>query len=504
MRKRLTALLDRNFSLAVVGVIAVFVMLALGSALTERPGVDEGFFANPALNLVRKGFMGTTTIETAGTKVESISRHTYWVMPLHLVLQAGWYKIFGFSLFSMRAISILWGALALLAWYAIMRALTGDRRLALLACALIGSDFLFITIGASGRMDMMSAALGFAAYASYLSLRGRSLTTAILSGQSLTVAAGLTHPVGGTLAFAGLLFLIIYFDRRRLAWKHLLVALVPYAVGALGWGLYIAQEPSSFLPQFTNNATMNNRMGGFGNPLRAILDEFTIRYPAVFGLGSHSPGHAGPIYLKVLILAAYATAVLGVVFVRQLRRHEGYRALLILAALYFVILAILDGQKMSYNLLYIVPLYGALLAVFLRWCWTTSAVPRTLVTLCVSGLLVLQVGGVLYKMKQNTYAKGYAPAINFLKRNATPTSIIMGSSATGFGLGFPDTLVDDVKLGYYSGKRADFIVVDPEYEGTLEAFKDRQPEVYAYFGKLFNEDFRLVHDEGAYKIYARR
>lgn len=488
-----------------VVVLIAYLLLATGSALTERPGVDEGFFANPAVNLLRRGFMGTTTIETAGTDVESMKRHTYWVMPLHLILQAGWYRVFGFSLFSMRSISILFGLAALVAWYAITKSLSDDSWLALLACALVGSDFLFVSIASSGRMDMMSASLGFASYAAYLSLRRRSLTRAVLASQSLTVLSGLTHPVGGTLAFFGLLFLTLYFDRARLAWKHLAVALIPYAAGALGWGFYIAREPASFVSQFKNNATMNNRMGGFGNPFRALLDELTVRHATAFGLGAHSPGHGGAIYLKALVLAAYAAAILGVILVPALRRHRGFRALLLLTLIYFLVLALLDGQKMTYNLVYIVPLYAALLAVFLRWCWATrSAAARALAALCLCGVLLLQAGGVLYKMRQDTYRRGYVPAINFLKQRATPQSLIMGSSALGFGLDYPDNLVDDVKFGYYSGRRADFIVVDPDYAATLPTFKERQPEVAAYIDKLFNEGYRLAYDDGSYKIYVRR
>ncbi|MDQ3907218.1 MAG: glycosyltransferase family 39 protein [Acidobacteriota bacterium] len=488
-----------------VAVLAAYLLLSAGSALTERPGVDEGFFANPAVNLLRRGFMGTTTIETAGTTVESMKRHTYWVMPLHLVVQAGWYRLFGFSLFSMRSISILFGLVALLAWFKIIKSLSDDPWLALLACALVGCDLLFVSIASSGRMDMMSASLGFSSYAVYLLLRRRDLTRAVLASQSLAVASGLTHPVGGTLAFSGLLFLTLYSDRARLTWKHLAVALVPYAVGALGWGLYIAQEPASFVRQFRNNATMNNRMGGFSNPLRALLDEFAVRHATAFGLGSHSPGHGGAIYLKALVLAAYAAAVVGVIVVRDLRRHRGFRALLLLTLIYFLVLALLDGQKMTYNLVYIVPLYAALLAVFLRWLWTTrNAAARALAALCLCGVLLLQIGGALYKMRQDTYRKGYVPAINFLKQNATPQSLIMGSSALGFGLDYPDNLVDDVKFGYYSGRRADFIVVDPDYAATLPAFKERQPEVAAYLDKLFGEDYRLAYDDGSYKIYVRR
>jgi len=65
-------------------------------------------------------------------------------MPLHLVLQAGWYKLFGFSLLAMRSISMLWGLAALWSWFLIMRALTEDVDIAILTVGLLATDFVFI------------------------------------------------------------------------------------------------------------------------------------------------------------------------------------------------------------------------------------------------------------------------------------------------------------------------------------------------------------------------
>ena len=69
--------------------------------------------------------------------------------------------------------------------------------------ALLGTDFVFIMRAAAGRMDMMSAALGYAALAAYLVLGNRSLNLAVFSAHSLVVLSGLTHPNGGLLSFAG-------------------------------------------------------------------------------------------------------------------------------------------------------------------------------------------------------------------------------------------------------------------------------------------------------------
>src|SRR3989442_14182557 len=115
--------------------------------------------------------MGTAAMETAGTRWKGIDRYTYWTVPLHLLAQAGWYKAFGFGLFAMRALSAVWGLVALAALYAALLMLSGDQRAAALSTALIALDSSFIATASSGRMDMMNAALGLAGLAAYLLLR---------------------------------------------------------------------------------------------------------------------------------------------------------------------------------------------------------------------------------------------------------------------------------------------------------------------------------------------
>ena len=240
--------LPKSHLVAGLLVLAVYLTLAWATALTERPGTDEGYFANPAFNLMSKGSFTTTVLETAGTSFQGMDRHTYWVMPLQPLVLAGWYKVLGFGVFSTRALSIFFGLVALVAWFIIVRSLFNQVFLAFLVVALLSCDYIFIVCAASGRMDMMSAALGFAGLAIYLLLRESRLTLAVLLGNALVVASGLTHPMG-LLPLLGLIFLAIYFDRKRIGLKHIAVAVVPYAVGGIGWGLYILQDPQASKPQ---------------------------------------------------------------------------------------------------------------------------------------------------------------------------------------------------------------------------------------------------------------
>ena len=75
--------LNRNKRIILTLVIAaIFLALASGSSLTNRPQIDEGMFASPALNLSRDGFFGTTVLETEQSPLTRIEERTYWVMPM--------------------------------------------------------------------------------------------------------------------------------------------------------------------------------------------------------------------------------------------------------------------------------------------------------------------------------------------------------------------------------------------------------------------------------------
>jgi len=493
--------LDDKRLKVIIGLSIIFILLAIGSALTKRPWSDEAWFASPALNLLTKGSMGTSVLEPLAVK--GINLYTYWIMPLYLVTQAGWYFIFGFGLLQMRIYSAMWGLVALISWFLIMKRLAKNETVALLTFALLALDYAFIEGASFGRMDMMCAALGFAGYAVYLHLRERNLTLAVLLSQSLVAAAGLTHPIG-ILEFAGLLFLTLYFDRTRLKFRLLGVAAIPYLIGAIGWGLYIMKAPALFIEQFAGNIRTGHRLTGFAAPWKGFADEITRRYMVAYGFGGHAAEHSGPIKLKALVLVAYLIALVGALCVRDIRQHKGYRALLILITLNFVILSILDGQKLSYYLVHLVPLYTAALAIWIQWCWSRRAAPRPIIALCVCGLLCLQLGGVIYRIRLNTYAKSFAPAAEFVKTHANKDSLIMGSAELGFELGFRDNLIDDVQLGFHSGKKPDIIVVDESYEEAFAGYREFAPELYQHINHLLTEEFQEVYNQASYRVYMRR
>jgi hypothetical protein len=110
-----TEALSLRQKLALLLAAAVFLAAGLAVALTRIPWCDEAWFACAGYHLAAHGRLVTPVIEAAPNDPKTIgqAQHTYWVMPLDLLFQAGCYKLFGFSLLTVRAGSILWGLVAL-------------------------------------------------------------------------------------------------------------------------------------------------------------------------------------------------------------------------------------------------------------------------------------------------------------------------------------------------------------------------------------------------------
>jgi 4-amino-4-deoxy-L-arabinose transferase-like glycosyltransferase len=487
-------------------ILATYLALSIATARTQLPGTDEGFFANPAFNLLTKGKFATTVLETVATPFAGMQTHTYWIMPLQPLTLSFWYRVFGFSLFSTRSLSIFWGLVGLLSWFIIVRSLFKRTSLALLVVALLSVDYIYIVCASFGRMDMMSASLGFAGFATYLWLRERSLTGAILLSQSLIVMSGLTHPMG-LLPFFGLLCLSLYFDRRRIGLKQVAIALLPYVVGGSAWGLYILQDPQNFYSQFFANAVMGSdqntgsRFVGLFSPLTGLRLEIAQRYVANFGLG---PRDTSATRMKILFLLLYAFGVLGSLLVREIRRTANYKILLGMTLIYFIGLTLIDSQKNYYYLVHIVPFYVTMCALFISWCWARPNVFGKVAALALSAIGLVEIAGLAYRIKRDNYRNSFQPTMAVLKQHATAESLILANPGVALGLGFPDNVLQDPLFGYNSKKTFDYIIIDPETAYSNEQSKDRNPEIYDYMKRLLADEYSPIYNHDSYTIYARK
>ncbi len=459
--------------------------------------------------------MGTTILESKGSWMEGMDRHTYWILPLHILTQTVWYKLFGFSLMTMRSLSIFWGAVILIVWCGLVSKLSGNRIAGLLTAGLLAIDYHFLAVAALGRMDAMCAALGWGGCATFILLRQRSFSQAILVSNILVAASCFTHPFGA-LYFLVLMAWMLYFDHNRLRFRDWAVAAVPYLAGFGAWGLYILQDPAHFWSQFGGNAsgiayefTTFNRWSGLSAPFAAFRWEL-VRYAAAYSWYSVSGFWPR---LQIVIPAIYGLGVITALTTPSIRRHAGYRALLLMGFLLFVVMALFEGLKSATYLVHTLPLAAALFAACVTHCtgMDRERESRPLVNGVLRGA-VIAVMVLLVCLQMAFGVKGYVrprglwaytAALDFVRRHAAPADRILGGAEMAFDLGFDANLIDDPRLGFYSGKRGDWIVANPIYRGWFARSQVRYPEIHQHLQQLLRSSYREVFHNALYTIYQR-
>jgi 4-amino-4-deoxy-L-arabinose transferase-like glycosyltransferase len=467
-----------------------FVGLSLGTGATRVPFCDEAWLATPALNLATKGHMGTTNLETAGTWAFGMDRYTYWVMPLYLIAEAAWYKIVGFSLLKMRALSTLWGLLAIVAWCQIVNSIWG-RRAAGLAAGFIACDYFFVSSSAAGRMDMMSAALGFAGWAAYLAFRERNLKVALLASHALMAGAVFSHPYG-VFEGAGLAAMMAMLDRKRIGAGALALCAIPYIAIGGAWALYIAEAPELFRAQIAGNSAAGGRFSSLLSPFTALLDELRVRYLESFGFGAGTTGLAR---LQLLVLGLYLLGIIGSILLARRTRHPRLRLLLTLTAIQFACMTFLEGKKSSLYFVHMTPFFGALLAITIDAARTARVSLRWAAAGVACLYVVLQVGGLAYGIRRDPYRRYYEPLIAAVRANYPGSGWIMGNASVGFGLAFPAELIDDRLLGYHSGKRPALIVIDKDYRDYHAQYRRSLPPVGKHIDSVMQEFEKTFENE---------
>jgi hypothetical protein len=491
---RVSTALSRCTLLSLILILLTYLVLSSVFAVERLPWMDEGWIGCPGYNLAFHGKMATTSLEPTGSwlnaNLKGIQTHTYWILPAQVLLQAVCYRIFGFSILTMRGISVFWGAIAIVAWFVTLRALTKSDIAGIAAATVLATDFTFLWGAADGRMDMMCIGLGSAAIAVFTTLRRHSVRRALLAANALSAAALFTHPNGAIFCLA-LWTLVLWMDRRSLRLVDLGLSVLPYVLLGIAWGLYIAQRPEYFIAQFSANATGHSadRLAGLRQPWEAIRFEVR-RYTDHFG---GWPLWADPVpHRAIFIPVSYLAAILGAGYV-AIRRHATY-LFPALAAGVFLFMTFFVGLKAQNYLNYAIPFYAACFGA-----WIAGSRWRGVPVACMSALVILQ-ASIVHEKSAPRRQKEYAPMVAFL--NLYPGAKVMGTSALGFGIGF-DRVIDDARLGYWSGKSTEFIVSDYWYRWDWNAIFGSEPAVLAHISRTL-ASYRVVATFGNYTVYRRR
>jgi 4-amino-4-deoxy-L-arabinose transferase-like glycosyltransferase len=204
---------------------------------------DEVHFADVARTFSEHGYLGTDLIKGMET-------HVYWQPPLYFIVSAAVIAIGGFDIGVLRFLSILIGCGILLLIFLLGTRVMEDSLVPKVGMLLLALNPNFVDYVKLARMDglcvffLLLVVLLFVRW-----LQGGGIRTVLASGVFLALAV-LTHVMGFIGAIGIVLYLFLFGRRPRIVRvKQLGIILLPLAVALGLWGVYVFQDPGSFLRQ---------------------------------------------------------------------------------------------------------------------------------------------------------------------------------------------------------------------------------------------------------------
>ena len=486
--------------------IALLLSFALISTrIFERsPYGDEALVAVPAWNLAQHGNTGTTFLARQTLPWKGIGRRTYNVLPGGLLYLAPWFLVFPATIVVTRLAFLLWAAVLLAACFVFLHRLTANRTHALLAVILFSLHFSFILAASKSRVDVMAAALGMAALASYVELRRRSLRLAAFVGSGLAVAACLTHPQGVLYAIC-FIILAAALDRLSFSTIHCALAAVPLAVCGALWLWYVSQDPAGAVSQLIQNHQGQGRFPQSFNPWHALWREIFQRY-----LHRDAAASGTPIGKLILLLITLASAAV-IMFTKPLKQQPGVRLLLFLSATILTVETLLENSKERAYLIHAEIFYSALIAVVALHYWQAGRWRRHFALLTVATYLAISVGGVVIRLRADfneVSESGFRSALAFLQTHVSARDLVSGYRTFWFECcGAGHNLVEDPALGITTGSPPQYFVnevhLNTDRLTALERYRKENPALLRSIQERGNQ-FQLIYDYAGYQIYRRR
>lgn len=133
--------------------ILVIVSLVAFDFFLKDPAIwpDEAIWADIANNILNEGRLGTDLL--SGT-FPGIEKCACWYPSLFFYTIAGWFKLFGLSIVSLRLLSVFFSILFLIVFYLFSRLFTKSKWVPLLVISLLIIDLTFIRTARLGRPEI--------------------------------------------------------------------------------------------------------------------------------------------------------------------------------------------------------------------------------------------------------------------------------------------------------------------------------------------------------------
>ena len=500
-----------NFKWYIIIPFLILIILSVSMIFTIMPWGDEAYVANESFNLLAKGYLTNTLGISNGSFDNSVGTLSYSQVPLYFLAQALFFKMFGIGLFQIRFLSLLFGLLGLGAIYYILRKILKNNILIFFTLLLVSVNLYYVQSSSIARTDMMSSALSLIAFAVYLNLREKKFWLSILLSNIFICLSGLTHPVG-IAGFFSLIFLILYLDQKKVNYKIVLIALIPYLLGGISWGLYIFRNLSIFTTQFGGRI----KDPGEGNILTSIYGEFLYRYFLnSYGIlpESFTLFNILKLVMKLLVIAFYfVNFILGAFLLKEKKTKAIWWILLI----YFLVLMIIFWNKSAVYLVWINPLFLIILAfnyqiINKKKFFKIIYILFFVLIIFVSGM------GVINIVQRNDYKNAYIADLDEFNNNYYKGGLIYGHSTIAFYYDFNDKILrDDSGLGYDTGVLADYIAVDTRYkilysssdDTNFKSYKEAKSyypkEIRDYVNKTLNEKYIKLFEGKEFTFYKKK
>jgi 4-amino-4-deoxy-L-arabinose transferase-like glycosyltransferase len=204
---------------------------------------DEVHFADVARTFSGHGYLGTDLIK-------GMEKHVYWQPPLYFIVSAAVITVGGFDISTLRLFSVFVGSGILLLVFLLGARVMEDSLVPKVGTLLLALNPNFVNYVKLARMDGLCVLFLLLAVLLFVKgLQHGGTKTVLASGVFLALAV-VTHAMG-VIGAIGIVLYLLAFSRgpRGERMKRLRIILLPLVVALALWGVYVLQDPSSFLRQ---------------------------------------------------------------------------------------------------------------------------------------------------------------------------------------------------------------------------------------------------------------
>ena len=198
--------------------------------------------------------------------------------------------------------------------------------------------------------------------------------------------------------------------------------------------------------------------------------------------------------INVIPLLLFVAGTIACLLIPAIRRNRSYRMLLIWTAIVLFFLTELEGLKTPFYLIYVTPLFTVLLVTAADWFW--AAAPRWRIPLAglLAAFCLLQVSRTLIADSRHPRQAAYDPAVRYMRAQFNRQTFIMGGAQFLFDVGPDWNILDDVRLGYDTGKPA-VVVIDA---GWADRMQSLTPPIRDFVTRVLATEFHEAHNREGY------